>query len=268
MKTISSPRSTMIGSPPSAKATGAKCSRSCTVSPRSARNPREYAVAIPWAERLVALDSLSESNHQLLIRLHAANHDRSSALRAYHQCMRVLRREMGVDPGAVTRELFERILKAEPRATGEPASGPPGPIPQLQKVRALVGRAAEWQRLASAWQSAVEDGPRVAIISGEPEIGKTRLADELYHPASGRTRSRTQPLLCGTGTTGVCPDCGVVALRRGSCRLDQPQAAATDRIGEGWCRRSGNNFRTLQRSRPANPVRSARAGNGCTSTNR
>ena len=82
---------------------------------------KEYAAAIPCAERLVALDSLYESHHQLLIRLHAANHDRSSALRAYHQCMRVLRREMGVEPGPATLELFERILKAEPEL--EPASG-------------------------------------------------------------------------------------------------------------------------------------------------
>ena len=75
---------------------------------------KEYAAAIPCAERLVALDSLCEAHHQLLIRLHAANHDRASALRAYHQCMRVLRREMGVEPGPATLELFERILKAEP----------------------------------------------------------------------------------------------------------------------------------------------------------
>lgn len=146
---------------------------------------QEYAAAIPWADRLVALDSLCETHHQLLIRLHSANHDRASALRAYHQCMRVLRREMGVEPGPATRELFERILKAEPVASRELISGssvPPvaKPASQLQKVRALVGRTMEWHQLASAWQSAVETGPRVAMISGEPGIGKTRLADELY----------------------------------------------------------------------------------------
>src|SRR5439155_1092138 len=43
--------------------------------------------AIVWAERLLALDSISEANYQLLIRLHANNNDRASALRAYHQCM-------------------------------------------------------------------------------------------------------------------------------------------------------------------------------------
>ena len=72
----------------------------CIVWPHSSKSRRSYAAAIPWAERLVALDALCEAHHQMLIRLHAANHDRASALRAYHQCMRVLRREMGVEPGA------------------------------------------------------------------------------------------------------------------------------------------------------------------------
>ncbi|MEO8052658.1 MAG: AAA family ATPase [Acidobacteriota bacterium] len=160
---------------------------------------KEYAAAIPSAERLVALDSLNESHHQLLIRLHAANHDRSSALRAYHQCLRVLRRDMGVEPGPATQELFERILKTESGANGEKSGSPVQPLAKamshLQKVRALVGRTSEWHRLASAWQAAVDEGPRVAIISGEPGIGKTRLADELYQSclrqghAAARSRS-------------------------------------------------------------------------------
>src|SRR5215472_1103679 len=99
---------------------------------------KEFSAALPFAERLVALDPLGESHHQLVMRLHAANHDRSSALRAYHQCMRVLRREMGVEPGAATVELFERILKAKPEtgASRERASGSPiaKPVSQLQKV--------------------------------------------------------------------------------------------------------------------------------------
>jgi DNA-binding SARP family transcriptional activator/predicted ATPase len=197
----------------------------------------EYAAAIPWAERLVALDSLSEANHQLLIRLHAANHDRSSALRAYHQCMRVLRRELGVDPGAATRELFERILKAEPRGPSELIAGSPhptGPIPQLQKVRALVGRTAEWQALAAAWQAAVEDGPRVAIISGEPGIGKTRLADELYQSCvrQGNAAARSR-CYAGQGQLAYAPIAELLrsdAVRAGWTNLRPQQRTELARL--------------------------------------
>lgn len=142
---------------------------------------KDYAAAIPHAQRLVALDLLDESHHQLLIRLHAANADRASALGAYHQCMRVLRREMGVEPGPATVELFEQILRAEraPQRQAGPTSASPAakPASELQKARALVGRVREWDQLTSIWQSAAAGGPKVAVISGEPGIGKTRLAD-------------------------------------------------------------------------------------------
>ena len=169
----------------------------------------EFGAAIPFAERLVALDPLGEAHHQLLMRLHAANRDRASALRAYHQCMRVLRREMGVEPGPATVELFERILKAKPEP-GVFNGKIPGPsakgVDPPQKARALIGRAREWQQLTAIWEAAAEIGPRVAVISGEPGIGKTRLADELFqwcviqgHPAA---RSRCY---AGQGQVAYAP---------------------------------------------------------------
>ena len=198
---------------------------------------KEYAQAIPCAERLVALDPLSESHHQLLIRLHAANRDRSSALRAYHQCMRVLRREMGVEPGPATLELFERILKAEPGAPGEPISGSQvKPAPELQKTRPMVGRAKEWRQLTGAWQSAVEEGPRVAVISGEPGIGKTRLADELLQACVRQgyaaTRSRCY---AGRGQVAYAP---VAEWLR------------SDAVREGWTRLKPGQLMELARLAP------------------
>jgi DNA-binding SARP family transcriptional activator len=171
---------------------------------------KEYAAAISCAERLVALDPLGESHYQLLIRLHAANQDRSSALRAYHQCMRVLRRELGVEPGPATLELFQRILKAGPAFGGASrrtsGSARAEPVAQLQRVGALIGRATEWHQLTSAWQSAVEDGPRVAVISGEPGIGKTRLADELYQACvrHGHAAARSR-CYAGQGQVAYAP---------------------------------------------------------------
>src|SRR3569833_1877971 len=101
---------------------------------------RDYAGAIPRAERLVALDGLSEAHYQMLMRLHAANQDRASALRVYHQCMRVLRREMGVEPGQATKEIFERLLRTDTPAAAPSVSQPPS-APERKGI--FIGRAEE-----------------------------------------------------------------------------------------------------------------------------
>ena len=137
---------------------------------------RDLPAAIRYAERLVSQDPLREAHHQLLIRLHASNRDRASALRAYHQCMRVLRRELGVEPAAATRELFEHALKSDlaaiaPAELPRAASDSPWP---------LIGRKKEWQRLVEYWSIAAAGGAHLAVIPGEPGIGKSRLAEELH----------------------------------------------------------------------------------------
>jgi DNA-binding SARP family transcriptional activator/predicted ATPase len=200
---------------------------------------KEYAAAIPYAERLLALDPLVESHHQLLIRLHEANHDRSSALRAYHQCMKLLRRELGVEPGPATRELFERILKTAPGAGRELSPVPPShsaakPVSHARHKRAIVGRTMEWRRLESAWESAVEDGPRVAVISGEPGIGKSRLAEELYESCvrQGYAAARSR-CYAGQGQVAYAPVAEWLrsdALRAGWASLRSQQLAELARL--------------------------------------
>jgi DNA-binding SARP family transcriptional activator/predicted ATPase len=137
---------------------------------------RDYPAAIRHAERLVALDPLAEAHHQVLIRLHAGHHDRASALRAFHQCKQVLRRELGVDPDAATRELFDQVLRSEPLA-GARAELPPT---VAESPAPMVGRGKEWEQLLECWRGAVRGGKHLALIEGEPGIGKTRLAEELY----------------------------------------------------------------------------------------
>jgi predicted ATPase len=104
----------------------------------------------------------------------------------------------------------------------------------LQKVRALVGRTTEWDHLASAWQSAVEDGPRVAVISGEPGIGKTRLADDLYQSCirQGHAAARSR-CYAGQGQPAYAPVAEWLrsdAVRAGWTNLAPQQLAELARL--------------------------------------
>lgn len=130
---------------------------------------RQYRRAIGHARALLRHDPLHEPAYAHLMRLHALVDDRAAALHTYHTCVTVLRRELGVEPGHAIRELYERLLEqahAPPSAPAQPAAPP------------LVGRSAEWARLQAAWREAAHR-PRLALLTGEAGIGKTRLAEAL-----------------------------------------------------------------------------------------
>ena len=104
---------------------------------------RAYAAAIAAAQQLLHHDPLHEATYRRLMRLHALNGDRAAALRVYHTCTSILEQELGVEPGAATHELYERLV----HATGDQIEQPPRE-PGLN----LVGRADEWQTLQAAWR--------------------------------------------------------------------------------------------------------------------
>ena len=184
----------------------------------------DFTAAIRHAERLVGLDPLSEVHHQMLIRLHAAHHDRASALRAYHQCKQVLRRELAVDPCVGTRALFEQILRSEappPRVELPPASAvTPAP---------MVGREAEWERLLEAWRQTARGGVRLAVILGEPGIGKSRLAERLYQwcaaQAAAVARARCYAAQGRLAYAPIAEWLRAEPLRAACARLPQAQVA-------------------------------------------
>ncbi len=63
----------------------------------------------------------------------------------------------------------------------EPAAASSIPMPPLltDVGRVFVGRDAEVERLGQLWKEAVAGERRVALLAGEPGVGKTRLAAEL-----------------------------------------------------------------------------------------
>ena len=149
---------------------------------------RDYDRAILLARRWLALNPLHEPVHRRLMELYALKGERAAALRQYRECVRILHTELGVAPVEETTELYRAIQKQAVQAPGTPLSAPPSapaPGPTRPDPPALVGREDDWEALLAAYDDVSADG-RLAVIEGEPGIGKTRLASEIASHVSGR----------------------------------------------------------------------------------
>jgi hypothetical protein len=93
----------------------------------------------------------------------------------YHECAAVLERELGVEPSAATRQVYEDLLPSGGPVPAGRRAGPAGPLTGPP----LVGRASEWARLTGLWRAAEGGAAQLALVTGEPGVGKTRLAEEL-----------------------------------------------------------------------------------------
>ncbi len=141
--------------------------------------------AIEYARRWLALDALHEPAHRALMELYTRDGQRAAALRQYHECVRLLDKELGVAPLPETAELF-RAINEQRLAPLTPSPGldvhgetPPAPVPLTLPAAdfPLVGRTAELAALQHAYHEIGEQG-RLLVIQGEAGIGKTRLAQE------------------------------------------------------------------------------------------
>src|SRR5262249_51512420 len=67
--------------------------------------------AIQTTLRLLSLDPLQEPVHRTLMRLYVESGRRGAALRQYQQCVSVLGRELGLEPEAETKSLYQEVLR-------------------------------------------------------------------------------------------------------------------------------------------------------------
>jgi TolB-like protein/DNA-binding SARP family transcriptional activator/Flp pilus assembly protein TadD len=101
--------------------------------------------AITTARRSLALDPLDEATHRALMRLYAAAGDRSLAVKQYEACRQLLGGELGLEPEAETKELFEDIRRgagegerlADPVPMETPRASEPPPLPDKPSIAVL-----------------------------------------------------------------------------------------------------------------------------------
>src|SRR6266702_2492637 len=139
----------------------------------------DNVTAIRYAQRLIALDPLSEDLSRRLMRLFALNNDRASALHVYHTCVTTLQRELGIDPDPATREAYERLMQHE-----TPVIPARAQQTLLAATPTLIGRKREWEALQEVWHAASAGEPRFVLVTGEAGVGKSRLAEEFLLWAS------------------------------------------------------------------------------------
>ena len=148
--------------------------------------------AVQTALKLLTLDPLQEAVHRALMGLYADTGRRAAALRQYQHCVRVLQRELGIEPEAATKVLYQEILRQRPRRSVTPTA--PAVRAATRSVERqpagadteLVGRSPEIERLRAELAGAASGNGRVVAVLGEAGIGKSRLVAELADHATHR----------------------------------------------------------------------------------
>lgn len=135
----------------------------------------EYELARRYAARQLELDPWREEAHYQLMRVLALDGQRSAALVQYENCKKVLAEELGVEPSAETRDLYEQIrqgtLKPKEQPHTQISAAPVHNIPI--PLTPFFGREQELTELS---RLIADPNWRCITVAGPGGIGKTRLA--------------------------------------------------------------------------------------------
>jgi DNA-binding SARP family transcriptional activator len=152
---------------------------------------RHYDDALEALNRALSFDPLQEDVQRSALRLHYLAGDRPGAIRRYEALRKLLDEEMGVPPMAETRALYDEIISDQGLGIRDQSIRDRGSGIKLQEARSqlpmtissnlpFTGRESELQKLHEAVTAR-----QLALIEGEPGIGKTRLAEEYLRGQPG-----------------------------------------------------------------------------------
>lgn len=147
-----------------------------------------HTQAIGELEALVREYPLRERlRSQLMLALYRSGRQ-ADALEAYQDARRALTEELGVELGRELRELQAAVLRQDGSLEQQVHASPSVEAADVQRG-VFVGREAELSQLTTALDDAFAGRGRLALLVGEPGIGKSRLAEELVRRARSRGAS-------------------------------------------------------------------------------
>ena len=156
------------------------------------------APAIRTAMRILTLDPAQEAVHRELMRLFERQGRRGEALRQYRLCVDALQRELGVEPQAETRRLYQDIVRAV-QALPTRVDARPGAVEATsssalpafvdepaREPTPLIGRDSELTRLGRALDAVERGKGGLVVVIGEAGIGKSSLLEAFEAEARRR----------------------------------------------------------------------------------
>jgi len=151
-----------------------------------------HASIVAELDRLIGAHPYREGLHALRMLALYRSGRQGEALDAYQRARRMLDEELGVEPGPQLATMHRQILDHAPELDRPTAAVRPGPVPAGRGDGAtpdaehtLVGRAEQLSSLERALVATADGGGRLVLLTGEPGVGKTRLAEELAARAAG-----------------------------------------------------------------------------------
>lgn len=117
----------------------------------------EYGKGLHYSERILHCDRAHEVAHQHMMRLLYRAGDRAGALRQYERCAAALQEELGVQPSAGTRRLYQQISGDHllPRVAPDDNSSPSGE--RLSLLQSAFGRLQDVKTTLDTLQATIED---------------------------------------------------------------------------------------------------------------
>ncbi|MEJ2086641.1 MAG: AAA family ATPase, partial [Acidobacteriota bacterium] len=134
----------------------------------------DHAATVEHAQRVIDLEPTDEAAVRMQMEAHLALGDRAAALRSYHRHAELLEHDLGVAPGEAIEAVYEQLRTGTINRDDGNGEGP-APVGESP----FVGRDLQLNQLNEAWKTVRERGPHLVLVTGEPGIGKSRLAMEL-----------------------------------------------------------------------------------------